>query len=99
VGGTKTLVGLFETSASRPTALSVGAYPTLEYSDLSAIVDAFVRETAVRFDDVRAACFGVAGPVIGTTAHLTNVPWAIDASEMIERFGIPRVTLLNDLEA
>jgi glucokinase len=48
---------------------------------------------------VDGACFGVAGPVVGRTARLTNVPWRIDAAAVSLALGIPRVALLNDLEA
>ncbi len=99
VGGTKTLVGLFDETKPRPAPVSVGAYPTLEYSNLSAIVAAFVRDSAPGGAHVSAACFGVAGPVVGATAKLTNAPWSIDARRFGADFAVRRVTLLNDLEA
>jgi glucokinase len=46
-----------------------------------------------------AACFGIAGPVIDNRSHTTNLPWVVDGARIAERFGIPRVRLLNDLEA
>lgn len=46
-----------------------------------------------------AACFGVAGPVIENHAQTTNLPWVVDGASIAKRFGIPRVQLLNDLEA
>lgn len=46
-----------------------------------------------------AACFGVAGPVIENHAQTTNLPWVVDGAAIAKRFGIPRVQLLNDLEA
>ena len=45
------------------------------------------------------ACFGVAGPVRGDAAQITNLPWRIDAGEIAARFGIPRVSLINDFQA
>jgi glucokinase len=48
---------------------------------------------------ITAACFGVAGPVVHQTAALTNVPWRIEAQAVVSSFGIPKVQLLNDLEA
>jgi len=99
VGGTKTLIGLFDASSSRPHLVAVSAYPTLRYHSLTAIVSAFVQERALQMDGLSSACFGVAGPVLGTTAQLTNVPWAIDAPRVALEIGIPRLSLLNDLEA
>ncbi len=46
-----------------------------------------------------AACFGVAGPVIDNRCRTTNLPWVIDGSALAQRFEIPHVRLLNDLEA
>jgi glucokinase len=41
----------------------------------------------------------VAGPVVGDSAQLTNVPWRVDAREVAAAFGLGRVHLVNDLEA
>ena len=46
-----------------------------------------------------AACFGVAGPVIENHSQTTNLPWVVDGAAIAKRFDIPRVQLLNDLEA
>ena len=46
-----------------------------------------------------AACFGIAGPVIDNHSHTTNLPWVVDGPTIAKQFGIPRVQLLNDLEA
>jgi glucokinase len=46
-----------------------------------------------------AACFGVAGPVIDNHSHTTNLPWVVDGQVIAKQFDIPRVQLLNDLEA
>lgn len=46
-----------------------------------------------------AACFGVAGPVIENHSQTTNLPWVVDGAAIGKRFDIPRVQLLNDLEA
>jgi glucokinase len=98
IGGTKTLLGLFEPWSPRPRAVSTRSFTTLAYPDLAAIVDEFLRglpETR----SVRAACFGVAGPVFENTAKLTNVPWQIDAKALADRFGFQHAELLNDLQA
>lgn len=48
---------------------------------------------------VRAASFGIAGPVVDQRVKTTNLPWTIDARLVARKFGVPRVTLLNDLVA
>jgi glucokinase len=53
----------------------------------------------VRGTKLEAACFGVAGPVAGDAAELTNVRWHVDARQVAKAFDIPRIRLLNDLQA
>jgi len=97
VGGTKTLVGLFRQGRERPESQVIREYATLDFDNLDEIVAAFLDETGTR--SVDAVCIGVAGPVSGLVARLTNVPWLADASVVAERLGDCPVQLLNDLEA
>ena len=99
IGGTKTLLGLFEPAASRPRPAAVRAFGTLDYDDLQAMIAEFIGGESVKAGDLEAACFGVAGPVFDEAATLTNVPWKVDARGVASRFRFPRVTLLNDLQA
>jgi glucokinase len=48
---------------------------------------------------VATASVGVAGPVIGDRATLTNIEWDISCGEIASRLSTSRVRLLNDLEA
>src|SRR5262245_55031965 len=99
VGGTNTRLGFFERGTDRPKRISVGVFPTPQFSSLVDIVSAFARGAAPNGMRIEAACFGVAGPVIGDSAELTNVPWRIETRRVAEAFDISRVRLLNDLEA
>ena len=98
VGGTKTLLGLFERANPRPRPIVIHAYTTLEFASLTEVLDAFARDVHQPFA-LDAAALGVAGPVVNNTARLTNVPWDIGAASVTSRFGATRVCLLNDLEA
>ena len=97
VGGTKSLVGLFRQGADRPEQKVIREYTTLDFDSLDEILTTFLDETGT--SSVDAVCVGVAGPVSGLVARLTNVPWLADASPMAERFPGRPVLLLNDLEA
>src|SRR5205823_9898818 len=99
IGGTKTLLGLFDGSPVRPRAMRVRSYGTLDYQDLPSMVDAFLTDRETPRGTVRRASFGVAGPVLGDSATLTNVPWRVEANGVRSALGIDRVDLLNDLEA
>jgi glucokinase len=96
VGGTKTLIGWFRPDADRPDAQIVREYATLDFDNLDEIVATFLEETGA--DGIESVCIGVAGPVSGLMARLTNVPWLADASPIADRLDCP-VQLLNDLEA
>lgn len=98
VGGTKTRLGLFARNHPRPTAIVWHTYPTADYPSFGAILDDFVREQS-RARAVDAVALGVAGPVRGTSARLTNIDWDISTAEVTTCLGTSRVRLLNDLEA
>lgn len=49
--------------------------------------------------NVDAACFGVPGPVLQNRCQTTNLPWVVDGDVLAKQFNIPRLGLLNDLEA
>jgi glucokinase len=99
VGGTKTLLGLFEPAAPRPRPLLTRSFVTLEHADLPEMIRLLVSNAAVKNAVITNACFGVAGPVIDQRAELTNVPWHVDAREIAQAFDPVRVMLLNDLVA
>ena len=99
IGGTKTLLGTFDRDPARPRPVTVRAFGTLDYPDLTAMIAELTSEAALQRVSIDAACFGVAGPVIGDTAELTNVPWKVEVRAIAHRFGFARVDLLNDLQA
>jgi glucokinase len=99
IGGTKTLLGLFTSEGPRPARLSFAAYPTLDYANLPAIVEAFLASQSTSAAKIQRAAFGVAGPVIDQAAEMTNVAWRVDADELGRAFKLRHVRLLNDLEA
>src|SRR5205085_11969451 len=68
-----------------------------EFASFEAIVDAFLPPADRPV--LRGACFGIAGPIVGGVAKLTNLPWVIAEGALSARLaGIP-VQLLNDLQA
>ncbi|MBI2155197.1 MAG: glucokinase [Candidatus Rokubacteria bacterium] len=97
VGGTKTVVALFEARASGPRLVREAVFPSPEFKSLEAVVSRFLEEgPSVR---IAAACFGVAGPVVDGRCVTTNLPWQVDEGGLAKAIPAPRVRLLNDLEA
>ena len=98
IGGTKTLLGLFERAPRRPRLVVARTYRTNDFSSFDEILEAFTRDVGTPFV-IDAAVAGVAGPVGGGTAQLTHVEWNVSAADIAAQLNTPRVRLLNDLEA
>lgn len=95
VGGTSTRLARFgsDSAAARPEREWIGR--SADFESLTALVRDFLG--AEPAPDV--AVFGIAGPVVGNTCTATNLAWRIDGDAMGRALGIPRVLLINDLEA
>ncbi len=98
IGGTKTVIALYalaEGGALQPVRLQT--YSSNDYLSLDAILHEFLAPTPR--PALRAACFGVAGPVIAGQCRTTNLPWSLSEETLAKAIAVPRVKLLNDLEA
>lgn len=98
IGGTKANLALFETNGAGRLgpALHPESHRAADFPSLDRLLAAYrARHPA----SIRAACFGVAGPVIAGTVRGTNIPWTVSAAETARTLGVPRVYLLNDLAA
>jgi len=97
VGGTKTLIGLFELEGGHLRSVREATFPSEDFGALEEILQLFFRKE--HRPTLRSACFGVAGPVIAGRSKTTNLPWQLDESNLAAELQVPRVKLLNDLEA
>ncbi len=97
IGGTKTVIGLFEPAADRLQAVREETFPSRSHGTLEEILDQFLGRGS--HPPLHAACFGVAGPVVEGRTRTTNLPWELDERKLAEALQIPRAKLLNDLEA
>jgi glucokinase len=96
VGGTKTNLAVFASSAELRTPLMEMTLPSAHYPSLETLVRDFLTHVNVPID---RACFGVAGPVIEGQAKITNLPWLMNEVELQRELNISSVRLLNDLDA
>lgn len=99
IGATKTLLALFERRPVRPVPVAVRSFWTTQFKSLGEMVAAFFATEGLNSNRLEAVCFGVAGPVLDGRSQLTNVGWAVVASEVRDQFALQEVVLLNDLEA
>lgn len=98
IGGTKTVLALID-DEDEDALLTVReeVFPSRAYATFDLVLAAFLRERIT--GPLRAACFGVAGPVIDGRCETTNLPWVLDEKDLAEKTGARTVKLLNDLEA
>jgi glucokinase len=94
VGGTNARLALFE-----PGGRTRGRQESLRSADFASLEGIIERFLGAPRPPIEAATFGIAGPVVGGRAKVTNLPWLVEAQAIAKAFDIPRVTLVNDLVA
>jgi glucokinase len=97
IGGTKTRLALYDEANGALRLAQSTLYESKSASTLEEIVIRFLKANGN--PDPSAACFGVAGAVVGGQVRTTNLPWRVSESGLASELRIPRVRLLNDLEA
>lgn len=90
VGGTKCLLRCVEADGR------VSAHVRFESADFASFDDLLGEFLRLHPGPVRAACFAVAGAVLHGRAEVTNLGWVIDETLLEQRFGIARVSMIND---
>ncbi len=96
IGGTKSNLGLFNVQDGVMVRVAHKRYASHEHAGLHEIAQDFLRETGAT---ISAAGFGIAGPILQNRVQASNLPWTVDGAEMAKFLGLPRVRLLNDLQA
>lgn len=94
IGGTKTLLGLFEDDDGQLRCIKKQYFLSAEAADFSELLAVFLRQQSV--DRV---CLGVAGPIVDGDSVAINLPWALTSKAVAEQTGAGSVRLLNDLQA
>lgn len=96
IGGTKSNLGLFEVVDGTLRLVRSAKYRSAEFPGLTAVIEAFLAEGS---SELKAACFGIPGPVVGNRASTTNLPWIVDGALVAAEAAVPVVALVNDLVA
>ena len=97
IGGTKTILGLFEPVGGALAARRERTYVSAAQPSLEAMIADFLGGDGA--GAVTAACFGVAGAVLGGRAKLTNLPWTASRDGVAALLPKARVSLVNDVQA
>jgi glucokinase len=96
IGGTKTLLGLFNSESGARQPIAQAEFHSANYTGLEEMVREFLKESKMT---AAYGCFDVAGPVIRGQAHLTNLPWSLAEEPLGRDLALQKVLLLNDLKA
>jgi glucokinase len=98
VGGTKTNLGLFEGTGERLRLLRSDQFHSADFPGLSEVIHTFLGGGPVGLD-LRAACFGIPGPVADNRASTPNLAWVVDGARIGADLHVEPVALINDLVA
>jgi glucokinase len=96
VGGTNTRVGLAD-PGNGLIAGTARSFPNVDFAGLAPLLAAYLADIGT--GPIAALCAGVAGPVRGDAAQLTNHDWHITSAALRASTGAAHVHLLNDLQA
>jgi glucokinase len=101
VGGTKCNLALFSERGGQLNPVFKQRFRSKDFAKFDLIAKEFARVAAPHLgnEKIRAAGFGIAGPVIDNRVRATNLPWTVDAAVLSQELDIPHVALLNDLGA
>lgn len=96
IGGTSTRLGLFEVQASRLMPVRTQIFRSRDYPGLGKIAMTFLGD---QISEIKAACFGIAGPVRHGRVAGPNLAWETHDLMLARELGLIAVKLINDLEA
>ena len=101
VGGTKCNIALFSEKGGKLDVVFRQRFASKDFAKFDLIIKEFTRQATPHMNGqpVRAAGFGVAGPVINNRIHATNLPWIIDSDTLASELGVKTIALMNDLGA
>ncbi|HQW20216.1 MAG TPA: glucokinase [Rhodocyclaceae bacterium] len=106
IGGTKVLLGIVEeaTDDTAPPWRLQKRFTCADYTNFAPLLGDFLAEAqaaGIHGMEISGGCLAIAGPVDadGQRAHLTNLPWLIDAVALAATFGLGRLHLVNDFVA
>ncbi len=96
LGATKTNLAVFTPEAGPRQPSFEATLPSADYPDLKSLLRSYMSQTHLSVD---AVSVGVAGPIVGDRATITNLGWVIETQQLKKALGVSTVRLLNDLQA
>ena len=98
IGGTHARLALARAEGEGFVLGETRIFESARYSGLEPILEEYLDRRPAVERGIRAAAFGLPGPVLEGRVRTTNLPWEVDARLLRRELGVA-VALLNDLEA
>lgn len=97
IGGTHTRLAYVQDGGLNP-GRHEKSYDSAKYGNFTAVLSEFLLEFDLQgpFD---AACFAIAGPILGDCVAVTNLPWRICMNDLQDVLQTGNVILINDFLA
>ncbi len=101
MGGTKTKLALFSFENNRLKLINQARYDSKTLSSLEEVVADYLQENNLwQSPEIRAAWFGLAGPISGNICCFTNLNLTVDLASLQKQLAfIPEIGWSNDLVA
>jgi len=96
LGGTKVNLAIISDEEGIRSPVAEATLPSAAYPSFEELLQTFLKPLNYPVD---RAVFGVAGPVLGGRADITNLGWDIDEAQVQRVLGLRSTRLLNDLAA
>ncbi|MEI6828255.1 MAG: glucokinase [Synechococcaceae cyanobacterium ELA445] len=99
IGGTKTLLALYERNGGQLIQLQAERYPSADWPQFPDLINHFLahcRAGSPALEAPRAGCLAVAGPVLDGRVKVTNLPWELRQTDLAQQCGLDQLELVND---
>jgi glucokinase len=95
VGGTNARFALADIAGPTPRLFACESFLCADYAGVEEAIEHYLRSAPTQGAGPLAAAIAVAGPVTGGAAGLTNGPWRISESALVDA-GFPSARVIND---
>ncbi len=98
IGGTKSHMVLANTDKPHYIIFEL-KYKSTDFENFESLLNTFIRDTGLQGKLPAVLSLALPGVVDSDLVQLTNLPWEIDRSILIEMFGFEQVYFMNDFQA
>lgn len=98
IGGTKVLLAAVDNNS----LIEITSYKSSDYNSFEDLLDNYLDKLSNKNNykiNLKQLSLAVAGPVINNNSKLTNLSWDINSKDIVNKYSINNISVVNDLEA